>query len=176
MPYSQKERMCRVVSPLGDDALLVERMYAREAISELFVFELELLSERDDIAFDEVVGKSLTVTLDMENGKQRHFNGVVSRFAAGPTRGRFASYRAEVVPTLWVLTRRSGCRIYQHLSVPDIAKKLFGELGVSEVRFELQRSYPEREYCVQYRESDFNFVARLLEEEGIFWFLSLIHI
>ena len=172
MPYSQKERMCRVVSPLGDDALLVERMYAREAISELFLLELELLSERDDIAFDEIVGKSLTVTIDMQNGKQRHWNGVVSRFSIGPTRGRFASYRAEVVPGLWVLTRRSGCRIYQHLSVPDIAKKLFGELGVSEVRFELQRSYPEREYCVQYRESDFNFVSRLFEDVGISYYFE----
>ena len=172
MPYSQKERMCRVVSPLGDDALLVQRMYAREAISELYAFELELLSERDDIAFDEIVGKSLTVSIDMQNGKQRHWNGVVSRFAIGPTHGRFASYRAEVVPTLWVLTRRSGCRIYQHLSVPDIAKKLFGELGVSEVKFELQRSYPQREYCVQYRESDFNFLSRLFEDVGISYYFE----
>lgn len=172
MAYTQKERMCRVTSPLGDDVLLVERMHAREAVSSLFALELELLSETDDIGFDQIVGKSVTISVELKNGKQRHFNGIVSRFSAGGSQGRFSAYRAEVVPSLWLLTRRIGCRIFQHLSVPDIAKKLFGELGVSDVKLELQKSYAEREYCVQYRESDFNFVSRLFEDVGISYYFE----
>ncbi|HKC51388.1 MAG TPA: type VI secretion system tip protein TssI/VgrG [Myxococcota bacterium] len=172
MAYTQKERMCSMTSPLGDDALLVERMRAREAVSSLFAFELDLLAETDDIGFDQIVGKSVTVSVELQNRKQRHFNGIVSRFSAGASQGRFSAYRAEVVPALWLLTRRVGCRIFQHLSVPDIAKKLFGELGVSDVKLELQKSYPAREYCVQYRESDFNFVSRLFEDVGISYYFA----
>jgi type VI secretion system secreted protein VgrG len=172
MAYTQKERMCRVTSPLGDDVLLVERMRAREAVSSLFTFELELLSETDDIAFDQIVGKPVSVSVELKNGKHRHFHGLVSRFSQGQSHGRFSAYRAELVPALWLLTRRSGCRIFQHLSVPDIAKKLFAELGVTEVKYELQKSYPAREYCVQYRESDFNFVSRLLEDVGISYYFA----
>ena len=172
MAYTQKERMCRMVSPLGDDVLLVERLRAREAVSSLFSVELDLVSETDDIEFEQIVGKPVTVSLELDNGKERHFHGIVSRFAHGASQGRFSAYRAEVVPALWLLTRRVGCRIFQHLSVPDIARKLFGELGVSEVKLELSKSYPEREYCVQYRESDFNFVSRLFEDVGISYYFE----
>jgi type VI secretion system secreted protein VgrG len=172
MPYTQKERMCRMSSPLGDDALLVRRLRMREAVSSSYLLELELLSERDDVAFDHIVGKSVAVSLELNNQKSRHYHGLVSRFAHSGARGRFVAYRAEVVPALWLLTRRSGCRIYQHQSVPDIAKKLFAELGVTEVRQELAKSYPPLEYCVQYRETDFNFVSRLFEDSGISYFFE----
>ena len=172
MPYTQKDRMCRMTSPLGDDVLLVRTLRMREAVSSLFTLELELLSESDEIKFEQIVGKPVAVSLELNNQKSRHFHGLVSRFAHSGAKGRFVAYRAEVVPALWLLTRRSGCRIYQHVSVPDIAKKLFGELGVSEVRQELSKSYPALEYCVQYRESDFNFVSRLLEDSGISYFFE----
>ncbi len=172
MAYTQKNRICSVTSPFGDDALLIERLFAREALSSLFLYELELLSEDDDLGFDPIVGKPLTVSVRLENGKQRHFHGIVSRFAQGKSRGRFSRYRAELVPALWLLTRRVNCRIFQHLSVPDIAKKLFGELGVTDVKWDLQKSYKEREYCVQFRESDFNFVSRLFEDVGISYYFT----
>lgn len=172
MAYTQKDRICSVSSPFGDDALLIERMYAREELSSLFLYELELLSENDDLGFDGIVGKPLTVGVRLGNGKRRHFHGIVSRFSQGKSRGRFSRYRAEVVPALWLLTRRINCRIFQHLSVPEIAKKLFGELGVTDVKFDLQKSYPAREYCVQFRESDFNFVSRLLEDVGISYYFT----
>jgi type VI secretion system secreted protein VgrG len=170
MAWTQKNRICSVSSPFGDDVLLIERLHATEALSSLFRYQLELLSEDDDLGFEQIVGKPLTVSVRLENGKQRHFHGVVSRFAQGKSRGRFSRYTAEVVPALWLLTRRVNCRIFQHLSVPDIAKKLFGELGVTDVKWDLQKSYKEREYCVQFRESDFNFVSRLLEDVGISYY------
>ena len=172
MAYTQKDRMCRMTSPLGADALLVRRMRVSEAVSSLFTVELELLSESDDLSFDAIVGKPVAISVELNNKKPRWFHGLVSRFAHGGAKGRFVAYRAEVVPTLWKLTRRSGCRIYQHVSVPDIAKKLFTELGVTEVRQDFAKSYPALEYCVQYRESDFNFVSRLFEDVGISYFFE----
>src|SRR5262249_49957139 len=84
----------------------------------------------------------------------------------------FASYFATLVPWLWTLTRTSDCRIFQNLPVPDIIAKIFKEYGFSDFANRLYGSFEPREYCVQYRETDFNFVSRLMEEEGIFYFFE----
>ena len=87
-------------------------------------------------------------------------------------RGRYYGYRASVRPWLWFLTRTADCRIFQELSVPDIVKKVFEDHPAANFEFKLFRSYRKWTYCVQYRESDFNFIARLLEHEGIYWYLQ----
>src|SRR5215471_6384840 len=99
---------------------------------------------------------------------------MVSRFEQVGDRGRFTIYHAELVPHLWLLAFRHWSRIFQQLSVPDIIKKVLGESGLSSdrYRFVLQNQYEPREYCVQYRESELNFVSRLMEEEGIFYFFE----
>jgi len=170
--YSQTERMCRVLAPLGDDSLLLQQMVARESLSRLFRFDLTLVSEHEDLAFDQIVGKPIAIAVELQDRKQRWFHGIVSRFAQGAAQGRFVAYRAEVVPRLWLLTRRTNCRIFQHLSVPDIVRQILGEHGISDLKLELVASYPEREYCVQYRETDFDFVSRLMEHEGIGYFFE----
>ena len=89
---------------------------------------------------------------------------------------RYGVYRAELRPWLWFLTRTSDCRIFQHKTVPDIVKEIFREQGFTDFKDALTSSYREWDYCVQYRETDFNFVSRLLEQEGAYYYLSLIHI
>ena len=174
--YSQANRVLAVTTPLGTDVLLLQQFTGTEAISQLFRFELEVLAESTaTIAFDAILGQSVTVSLMMPAGSTRYFNGIVSRFTQGQLIssaqgvGTFTRYRAEVVPQLWTLTRIHQSRIFQQATVPDILKQVLTGLNVS---YQLQGSYLSRDYCVQYRESDFDFASRLMEEEGIFYFFT----
>jgi type VI secretion system secreted protein VgrG len=170
MAYTQEERICQVSSPLGGEALLLADMSARESISSPFYFDMHFLSQTEDIDFAAVIGKPLCVQVTLGNGNDRYFHGIVSRFSQGSAEGGFASYRAEVVPWISLLRRRAGCRIFQHKTVPDIIKAVLTETGFGDVEFQLAGDFPEREYCVQYRETDLNFISRLAEEEGIGYF------
>jgi type VI secretion system secreted protein VgrG len=134
--------------------------------------QLSLLSRKPDLKPQDLLGKPVTVHVELRDGAKRHFNGIVSRFGAGAHRGRYFGYQASVKPWLWFLTRTSDCRIFQQESVPDIVKKVFGDHGIADFELKLFRQYAPRTYCVQYRESDFNFVARLLEHEGIYWYFE----
>jgi type VI secretion system secreted protein VgrG len=174
--YSQANQPLAVTTPLGTDVLLLQQFSGVEAFSKLFRFELDLLSESTaPIAFDSILGQAVTVTLAMPNKTSRYFNGIVSRFTqceripSAQGGGTFSRYRAEVVPQFWMLTRNYQSRIFQQLAVPDILKKVLTGLTVT---YQLQGTYLSRDYCVQYRESDFDFASRLMEEEGIFYFFT----
>lgn len=171
MSYTQARRNLQLTTPLGDNKLLIAGLSGVEGISRLFEFQLEILSEHHDIDFDAVVGKTMTVQLRTAKG-ERYFHGTVRSFVQDEAGGGLARYRAQLVPWLWLLGRRRDCRIFQDLKVPDILKKLFGELGFSDHRFALEGKYEARAYCVQYRESDLDFVLRLMEEEGIWFFFE----
>lgn len=180
MPQAtQRNRLFGVDTPLGADVLLLQRFSGTEGLSQLFRFDLELLSEKKhDIDHDKLVGQGVTISLKLQGGGQRFFNGVVSSFVQTSV-GRaasddtFSAYRAAVVPWLWLLTRTANCRIFQEMTVPDIIKQVFGEYGFSSfVEDRLTASYRTWEYCVQYRETAFNFVSRLMEQEGIYYFFA----
>ena len=97
----------------------------------------------------------------------------VTRFSYEGTRGlRYGVYRAELSPWLWFLTRTADCRIFQNKKVPDIIKEIFREQGFTDFKDALGGSYREWEYCVQYRETDFNFVSRLMEQEGMYYYFT----
>jgi type VI secretion system secreted protein VgrG len=150
--FAQTYRLLRLATPLGPDKLLLRSFTGREAISELFSFQLDLLSEDSTINFDDLVGQNVTFAITLADGETyRYFNGFISRFAQLPGIGRLARYQAEVVPGLWFLTRTTDCRIYQNLSVPEIIKDVLERHNIRDVDFQLQASYPKREYCVQYR-------------------------
>jgi len=172
MAYTQDTRLCTITSPLGGDTLILRQLAGQESISQLFRFDLDLVSEEDAIDFKAIVGKNLGVKLAFEDGKFRYFHGVVSRFAQGTRDRRLVAYRAELVPWLWFLTRKADCRIFQDKTVPDIIKKVFSDLGFTDLKWQLNGSYQPRVYCVQYRETNFNFVSRLMEEEGIGYFFE----
>jgi type VI secretion system secreted protein VgrG len=170
---AQAPRVMEITTPLGADALLFHRMSAREELSRLYEYRIDLLSSRSDINLDEIMGKNVTVKLELPEGQKRFFNGYVSRFAQMGTRERYYMYSATVRPWLWFLTRRSNCRIFQGMTVPAIIEKIFKDHdAVADVELELSGNYGAWEYCVQYRESDFNFVSRLMEQEGMYYFFK----
>jgi type VI secretion system secreted protein VgrG len=167
--YLEENRYLYTESKLGPNELLLESFTGSEGISQLFCFQLELLSENKQIKFEDILGQEISFGVaGMEQGKPpRCIHGIVTAFAQLPDTRRLSRYRAVVSPKLWTLTQKQDCRIFQNLTVPDILKKVLAGLDVA---WELQGSYKPREYCVQYRETDFNFVSRLMEEEGIFYF------
>jgi type VI secretion system secreted protein VgrG len=172
MALLQIDRLVSLKTPLGSDALLVETVEGTETISGLFRFSLVLVSEKRDIALSSLVGQNVTIQFELAGKKTRHINGFISRFSQGDVDQRVAHYYAEVVPWLWFLTRTTDCRIFQQKSVPDIIKQIFQDLGFTDYKFQLQGSFEPREFCVQYRETDFAFVSRLMEEEGMFYFFD----
>lgn len=158
-------------SPLPPEDLRFLSMTATEGLSVLGAIELQLVSARADISADELLGQPAGVTALLRDGAERHFNGIVTRFGIGAPQGRYFGYHASIRPWLWVLTRTADCRIFQDMSVPEIVDKVFADHGgLADHSMKLFRSYRKRSYCVQYRESDYNFIARLLEEEGIYWY------
>ncbi len=160
-------RVMEITTPLGEDVLLFHGMNAREEMSRLFEYQLDLLSKKDDINVDDILGKNVTVTLGLPEDKTRFYNGYVTRFAQGGAYGRYNRYIATVRPWTWFLTRTSDCRIFQDMTVPDIIKAVFADHASADVKWELTSTYRKWTYCVQYRETDFNFVSRLMEQEGI---------
>jgi len=170
--YSQENRLIAIETPLGTDVLLLHRFSGREGISQLFRFELDMLSENSSIAFSDIVGQRVTVSVRKPGGDLRYINGFISRFAQSGSDPRFSYYHAEIVPWLWFLTRCADCRIFQNKSVIDIIKQVFTDRGFNDFDDRCEGNLPTREYCVQYRESDFNFVSRLMEQYGIFYFFE----
>ena len=172
--YTQANRALKIETSLGEDKLLLRAVSGQEAVSQLFRFQLDLLSEDDSLKLDDIVGMPVTVRLEIADG-ERFWHGHISRFSQGTRDQRFTNYRAEVVPWLWFLTRTADCRIFQNKTVPDIVQQIFKDLGFSDYKLNLVKSYRTREYCAQYRETDFNFVSRLMEEEGICYFFQHEH-
>lgn len=174
--YTQNDKPMRFLSPLGEDVLLLAKFDGTEAVSRLFCFEVELQSENSGIDFSAIVGKPVSISLKLTDDRKRFFHGIVSRFSHFAGKGsstlRLSTYRAIVVPWTWLLTRTSDSRIFQNMSVPEIVEKIFKEKGFSDYRIDLQQPYEKRVYCVQYRETDFDFISRLLEDEGIYYYFT----
>src|SRR5215471_21850644 len=172
MSYTQINRRLAITTPLGKDALLLRGFNGTEAISHLFHFDLDLLSENESLKFQDLVGKNVTLRIFDAEGEERYWNGFISRFSQGSQDRRLTAYRAQMVPWLWFLTRTSDCRIFQNKTVPDIIEKIFSDLKFKDYQLRLYGNFAPRDYCVQYRETDFNFVSRLMEEEGIYYFFK----
>jgi type VI secretion system secreted protein VgrG len=172
MAATQRNRPIQIATPLGDDVLLFYRMNGFERLGELFEYELELLSENHSIDPDKLLGENITVGMKLADGSVRYFNGYVTRFGQYGSLDIFSYYRATVRPWLWFLTRSSNCRIFQKKTTPDIIKQVFKDQAFTDLKEKLSGSYAPREYCVQYRETDFNFVSRLMEEEGIYYYFT----
>ncbi|MDT8303024.1 MAG: type VI secretion system tip protein VgrG [Sedimentisphaerales bacterium] len=172
MAGTQKNRELAIGTPLGEDVLLLIRMSGTEQLGRPFEYQLEMASEDHQIKAEDIIGQNVTIRFELSNGKTRYFNGYVSRFIHIPSSGKFAQYQATVVPWLWFLTRTADCRIFQKMTVPKIIKEIFSEKGFTDIEDALSGEYREWEYCVQYRESDFNFVSRLMEQEGIYYFFK----
>ncbi len=170
MSITQAKRQIRINTPLGTNKLQLASFYANENLGHLFEYHAELLSDDGAIAPDNLLGQRVDIELDLPDRSKRHFNAFVSRFTLIGESGNLCRYHAVLHPWLWFLTRTSDCRIYQHRTVPEIIKEVFDDKGFTEYEQNYGESYRTREYCVQYRETAFDFVSRLMEEEGIYYF------
>lgn len=176
MPFSQENRFLQIMTEQWQDSLLLKRFGGTEGISSLFSYELDLVADSPVVAED-FVGGNFTFSLMLRNDSQRFFNGIVAKLRSTGEISRedgsgrpLMGYSATLVPWFWLLTWSSNSRIFQELSVVDILEQVFGENEFCTFRNNLQETYEPREYCVQYRETDFAFLSRLMEEEGIFYY------
>ncbi|MFA7940945.1 type VI secretion system Vgr family protein [Pseudomonas brenneri] len=170
MLFNQASRLAKITSPLGPDVLLLNEMGGGEELGRLFYYDLQLNSLDANIDLNQLLGKPMSVGLQLADGGERYFHGIVARCSQNIDQGQFASYQVTLRPWLWLLSRTSDCRIFQNLSIPQIIKQVFRDLGFSDFEDALSRPYREWEYCVQYRETSFDFVSRLMEQEGIYYF------
>lgn len=173
--YSQDNQQIAITTPLGKDAFLLASFNGTERISGLFHFELELWSEKETVAAKDIVGKQVTITVNIDDKKKRYFCGIINRFSAGLSRDKLRLYRAEMVPWLWYLTQVTDSRIYQKKdqAVKDVLESVFKLYGLTDYKTDgVKGKYPKTEYCVQYRESSFDFVSRLMERHGIYYFFE----
>jgi type VI secretion system secreted protein VgrG len=168
--YKHQDRKLRVNTPLGPDELLLTGLWGTEAISTLFSYRLDMSAEnKTKVAFDAILGQKVTVYLQLPDGSETYLNGLCVRMVQGGRDEFFTAYEAEIVPDAWKLTRKAQSRIFQRMTVPEILKKVFTGINVD---WQLIEKYEPRDYCVQYRETDFNFGARLMEEEGIYFYFE----
>lgn len=155
------------------DDFLVTRFRGSEGLCQLYRFEIELTSTLGQVALDDIVGKPAVLSINSPWGT-RWFHGIIGRFEiSGETPG-LTHFRAELVPVVWLLTHRVGSRIFQNKTVSEIISDVLirGGIASDQFKLELGRTYDPREYCVQYRETDYNFITRLMEEEGIRWYFE----
>lgn len=175
MALDQTNRQIALFSPFGDEVtdLALHSFTACEEISRLFEINAELLSENFALQFNEILGQKVSIRLNTHQAGSRFFNGHVRAFRFAGTSGGLAQYQAVIVPKLWFLTRSADCRIFQNLTIPDIIRKVLEPYGMSPL-FEdtLTGDYEQWDFCVQYRETDFNFISRLMEQEGIHYYFT----
>ena len=172
MPYTQENRLISLSTPLGDDKLLLAAFNGTEAISRLFRFRLDLLSEEEPVAFADIIGQNVTISIMQADATARYFNGIVNQFALVGSDAAVLRYKMEIVPWTWLLTRFADCRIFHNKTVKEIIEQIFEDRGYTDHKISLTGPYSPLEYCVQYRETDFNFISRLMEENGIFYYFE----
>ena len=172
MATTQEGSYFSVETALGADALLLRSFHGEEALSSLFSFRLEMASETADLDFEAIVGQSATITVQLSDGSERYINGIIGRFVQAGKDAGFTYYYADLHPWLWLMTMSADCKIFQQQATPDILAAMFSELGFADYEDRLTGSYAEREFCVQYNETAFDFVSRLMQEEGIHYFFE----
>ena len=171
--FLQGNRPIGIETSLGTDKLILLSFSGEERLSALFRFELRLLSSEARIRPAEIVGKAVSFFVKYPDNEKRYFNGIVNRFAYAGQDDRGHYYSAEVVPWMWLLTKGSDCRVHETEKRKDakaIIDGLLGELGLASYKWNVKRTLEKREYCVQFRETHYDFITRLLAEEGIYFY------
>jgi type VI secretion system secreted protein VgrG len=173
MVLTQAGRHLRVNTPLGEDTIFLETFHGVERVSDLFHFELGLLTDDPGFSMDSLLNKPAVVSISLHDDTDRHFHGIINHIEEIETRTEgYVLYRATMAPWAWLLTLFDDCRIFQNKTVPDIVQQVFSDRGFTDYANRLTGTYNTREYTVQYRETDLNFISRLLEDEGIFYFFE----
>ncbi|PXA98379.1 type VI secretion system tip protein VgrG [Nostoc sp. 3335mG] len=165
----QSTRIGELKTPLGPDRIALSRFDGVEGLSELFEFRVEGVATEDDLPLVDIIGKNCTVTLNTIDGGKRHFDGIATEVQWLGARESLYDYAMTLRPWLFLLSRRVNSRIFHQSTAPDIIAQIFADYGGAAVfeRSGLTKSYPTLEYCVQFRETDLDFVHRLMEQHGI---------
>ena len=168
---TQDTRLISISSPLAKDELLLISFEGTEYISDLFEFQIEVISKNHNIKPEDLIGKLIDVTI--QNDQNRTFNGYVSQFTYGEIKtDNLRSYHLTMVPWLWFLSKTNNHRIFQEMTTKDIIIDVFKQLGFNDFDYKATGNPTPREYCVQHNESDLNFISRLLEEDGIAYYFE----
>ncbi len=177
--YTQKHRLLAMDSPLGEDVLLLTQLIGEEEVSSLFEYRIEMYSKDKDISSESIIGKNVNLKImkvdesAVQLDSYYYINGFIRNFQAeGHRLQELRCYSADVVPWFWFLTQTTDCRVYQNKTVKEIACQIFSDNGFSDYQFKLIGKHPRRDYCVQYKESDYHFLTRLFEEEGIYYYFE----
>lgn len=172
MSLDQKNHVGQLLTPLGKNTLALSRFHGHEAISENFEFVVDAVSLDEDLDFDPAIGRACLVTINTYKDQKRYFNGILVAAQWTGTRHDLSVYRLVLRPWLWLLTNAIDCRFFQDMTAPDIIRKVFSDAGFTDFEFKTTQNYPKMNYCVQYRETHFAFVSRLMEEHGLYYFFK----
>lgn len=165
--------MARIITLTGVDGLTAHRISVDEALGQLFDIRLEVFSKKQNIQLDDVLGKSITLKIDFPENITRYFNGIATQFGQiEKTDPRYSWYEIQLRPWTWLLTRTADCKIFQQKKVPEIIKTVLQDMNFSDFKVEAAGTYREWEYCVQYAETAFNFISRLMEHEGMYYYFE----
>jgi type VI secretion system secreted protein VgrG len=180
---TQANRLLEVTTPAGTDVLLLHSFSGSEGVSRPFRFTLKLVADvmnnmPAQVTPSAIVGQPMSIritlsTPDSASSGNRYISGMCERFSVEDTDDEFAHYTAVIVPWFSFANYAANCRIFQHMTVPDIITQVVSDLGYSgQFQNNCTKTYTSWDYCVQYRETDFNFISRLLEHEGIFYYFE----
>lgn len=158
----------------GSQAFDVVSFVGQEEISRPYQFNVTVAVDDENIDFSALIATSAHLSLLEDDEVQRHIHGLICSVEELDFGRRLTTYQLQIVPAISFLSKRVNCRIFQETSTPDIIAEVLDCAGMmsDEYKFVLQGQYGPREYCVQYHESDLNFISRLMEEEGIFYYFE----
>jgi type VI secretion system secreted protein VgrG len=169
---SQQQRDFSLATDL-EDAIILRGFTYSDRFNELFTLTADVEAVKPAIDLRKLLGTNATLRMeDFDSGFKRYLNGMIVRVSQTALKGNQRTYQLTIAPTLWKLTRRVDCRIYQDKDIPGIIKEVLQRAGVTDTEFVLRATYTPWEYCVQYRESDLAFITRLMEQEGIFYYFK----
>ena len=170
---TQESRIGSFQSALGKDKLVIGKFSGSEGLSELFDYRMTVFGEDRNVDFDKILGTNCNLSIGSNHeGTRRNFNGILVDAQWSGADDALSSFEITLRPWLWLLTQTTNCRIFSGLTVPDILQAVFADHSFAKSVPRLEGHYDKLEYCVQYRESDFDFVSRLMEEFGIYYFFE----
>ncbi len=170
--FRQTNRIAELTSVFGKDVLALVKVECEEGLSDDFVIVIEAVSDQEDLNFDQAIATHMTVKVETESGDTRYFDGLLTDAKWLGRRQGHHIYRLILKPWFWLLTKTANCRIFKDMSAPDIISEVLGEHDFSDFQNKLTESYDPIHYCVQYRESDYSFCCRLMEEFGISYYFE----
>lgn len=171
--FGQDDRLIQLTTPLGENVLLPERISGSEGVSALFHYTLDLLAETSTtIDPTKIVGQKVSIGIQADDsGTQRYISGYVADFEMSGGDSEFNNYRATIVPNIWALTLNENTRVFQNKTVTDVVKAVLSPYQISPA-INTSATYMPMEYCTQYRETDFDFISRLMEQHGILYYFK----